>query len=82
MKLLLFLFKRFLLENFRYSVDLADIASLALTNILGVSNILNIARNNILLFILFITNTKGYISFISFGYYITKGNRTTIVMFG
>jgi hypothetical protein len=79
---LLFFFKGFLLENFRYSVDLADIISLALTNILGISSIFNIARNNILLFILFIISIKDYVSFISFSYYITKRNRITIVIFG
>jgi hypothetical protein len=81
-KFLLFLFKRFLLENFGYSVNLANIIDLVLTNILGVSSILNITRSNILLLIFFITNTRGYVSFISFSYYITKGNRITIVMFG
>jgi hypothetical protein len=79
---LLLFFKRFLLENFRYSVDLTDIASLVLTNILGVSSIFNIARNNILLLILFITNTRGYVSFISFGYRVTKGNKIIIIIFG
>jgi hypothetical protein len=81
MKLLLFFFKGFLLENFRYSVDLINITNLVLTNILGVSSMLNIARNNILLLILFIINIKGYISFISFSYYITKRNRIIIVIF-
>jgi hypothetical protein len=79
---LLFYFKRFLLENFRYSVNLADIAGLALTNILGVPCMLNIARSDILSLILFIANTRGYVSFTSFGYRITKGNKTTIVIFG
>jgi hypothetical protein len=82
MKLLLFLFKGFLFENFRYSVDLANIAGLALINILGAPSILNIARNNILLFIFFIVSTGGYISFTSFGYYVIKRNKTTIVIFG
>jgi hypothetical protein len=78
----LFFFKGFLLENFRYSVDLADIASLVLTNILGVSNILNIARNDILLLIFFIASIRDYVFFISFSYRITKRNRITIVTFG
>jgi hypothetical protein len=82
MKFLLLFFKGFLFENFKYSIDLADIAGLALTNILGVSSILNIAQNNILLFILFITSIKGYVSFISFSYRVTKGNKTIIVIFG
>jgi hypothetical protein len=82
MKFLLLFFKGFLLENFGYSVDLVDIAGLALTNILGVSSIFNIMQNDILLFIFFITNTKSYIFFISFGYCITKRNKTIIVMFG
>jgi hypothetical protein len=81
MKLLLFFFKGFLFENFRYSVNLANVISLALTNILGVSYILDITRSDILLFILFIANTKSYVSFTSFCYYITKGNRTAIVIY-
>jgi hypothetical protein len=79
---LLFFFKGFLLENFRYSVDLVDITSLVLTNTLGVSSILNITRSDILLFILFITSTRGYISFTSFGYRVIKRNKITIVIFG
>jgi hypothetical protein len=79
---LLLFFKRFLLENFRYSVDLADIIGFALTNILGVLDILNIARSNILLLILFIISIRGYVSFTSFSYYVTKGDRTIIVIFG
>jgi hypothetical protein len=82
MKLLLFFFKRFLLENFRYSVDLADIAGLILINILSISSILNIAWSDILLLIFFITSTRGYISFTSFSYRVTKGNKTIIVIFG
>jgi hypothetical protein len=79
---LLFFLKGFLLENFRYSVNLANIAGLVLTNILGILYVLNIARNNILLLILFITNTRGHVSFTSFGYHITKGDRIIIVAFG
>jgi hypothetical protein len=78
----LFFFEGFLLENFGYSVNLADIIGLALTNILGISNMLNIARSNILLLILFIINIRGYVFFTSFGYRVTKGNRITIVTFG
>jgi hypothetical protein len=78
----LFSFKGFLLENFRYSVDLANIVGFVLTNILGILYILNIARSDILLFIFFIINIKGYISFISFSYYITKRNKIIIVIFG
>jgi hypothetical protein len=77
-----FSFKGFLLENFRYSVDLTNITSLVLTNILGVLYILNIARSNILLLILFIASTRGYISFTGFGYRVNKKNKTIIVMFG
>jgi hypothetical protein len=76
-----FSFKGFLFENFRYSVDLTNIISLALTNILGISYVLSIARSDILLFILFITSIRGYVSFISFSYRVTKRNKTTIVMF-
>jgi hypothetical protein len=79
---LLFLLEGFLFENFRYSVDLTNIAGLALTNILGISRILNIARNNILLFIFFTTSTRGYISFTGFSYRVTKIDRTTIITFG
>jgi hypothetical protein len=79
---LLFLLKGFLFKNFKYSVDLANIIGLALTNILGVLYILDIAWSNILLLILFTTSTRGYVSFISFSYCVTKRNRTTIVMFG
>jgi hypothetical protein len=82
MKLLLFFFEGFLFENFRYSVDLANIIGFALTNILSALSIFDIARSNILLLILFITSIKGYISFISFSYYITKRNRIMIVIFG
>jgi hypothetical protein len=77
-----FSFKGFLLENFRYSIDLINIAGLALTNILGILYIFNIARNDILLLILFTASIRGYVSFISFGYRVTKRDRTTIVMFG
>jgi hypothetical protein len=71
-KYFLFSFKRFLFENFRYSVDLANIISLALTNIFSILYILSITRSDILSLILFIASIKGYISFTSFGYYITK----------
>jgi hypothetical protein len=81
-KYFLFSFKGFLFENFRYSVDLTNIINLALTNILGILYVLNIARSDILLFIFFIISIKGYISFTGFGYCVTKRNRTTIVMFG
>jgi hypothetical protein len=78
----LFFLERFLFENFRYSVDLTNIIGFALTNILGVLNILNITRNNILLLIFFIASIKGYVFFTSFGYYITKRNKIIIVIFG
>jgi hypothetical protein len=81
-KYLSFSFKGFLLENFRYLIDLANIISLALTNILGILYIFNIARSDILLFILFIASIRGYVSFISFGYHIIKRNKTIIVIFG
>jgi hypothetical protein len=77
-----FCFKGFLFENFRYSIDLANIISLVLTNILGVSSILNITRGNILLLILFITSIRCYVSFSSFSYYISEGNKTAVVIFG
>jgi hypothetical protein len=67
-----FSFKRFLLENFRYSVDLANIASLALTNTLGILYILSITRSDILSLILFTASIRGYVSFISFDYRVTK----------
>jgi hypothetical protein len=76
-----FSFKGFLLENFRYSVDLANIAGLALTNILGILYVLSITQSDILLFILFIASIKDYVSFIGFSYYITKRNKITIVIF-
>jgi hypothetical protein len=76
------LLEGFLFENFRYSVNLANIIGLALTNILGILYIFSITRSDILLLILFIASTRGYISFTSFGYRVTKGNRTTIVAFG
>jgi hypothetical protein len=79
---LLFFFEGFLFENFRYSVDLTNIIGFVLTNILGVPNIFNIARSNILLLILFIASIRGYVSFTSFGYYVTKRNKTIIVIFG
>jgi hypothetical protein len=82
MKLLLFFFEKFLFENFKYSVNLANIAGFVLTNILGVLYVFNIARSNILLFILFIASIEGYISFASFSYHITKGNKIIIVAFG
>jgi hypothetical protein len=78
---LLFL-EGFLFENFGYSVDLANITGLALTNILGILYVLSIARSDILLLILFITSIRGYVSFTSFGYRVIKGNKTTIVAFG
>jgi hypothetical protein len=80
-KYFLFSFKGFLFENFRYLVDLINIISFVLTNILGILYILNIAQSDILLLILFITSTRGYISFTGFSYYITKKNKTIIVIF-
>jgi hypothetical protein len=77
-----FLLEGFLFENFGYSIDLANIAGLALTNTLGILYVLSIARSDILLLILFIASTRGYVSFISFGYRVTKRNKTTIVAFG
>jgi hypothetical protein len=82
LKYFLFSFKGFLLENFGYSVDLTNIAGLALTNILSILCMLNIAQNDILLLILFITSIRGYVSFISISYRVIKGDRTTIVTFG
>jgi hypothetical protein len=82
MKLLLFFLEGFLFKNFRYSVDLANIIGLALTNILGVLYILDIARSNILLLILFTISIRGYVSFTSFSYYVTKRNKTIVVTFG
>jgi hypothetical protein len=79
---LLFFLEGFLFENFKYSVNLANIIGLALTNILGILYILDIARSNILSLVLFITSTRGYVSFASFGYRVTKRDRTTIVAFG
>jgi hypothetical protein len=78
----LFSFKGFLFENFGYLVDLVNITSLALTNILGILYILSIARSDILLLILFIASIRGYVSFTSFGYYVTKKDKTIIVIFG
>jgi hypothetical protein len=77
-----FSFKGFLLENFGYSVDLANITGFVLTNILGILYIFSVARSNTLLLILFITSIRGYVFFTSFGYYIIKRNKTTIVIFG
>jgi hypothetical protein len=59
----LFCFKGFLFENFRYSIDLINIINLVLINILGISSILYITQGNILLLVLFITNTRSYIFF-------------------
>jgi hypothetical protein len=82
MKFLLFLLEGLLFENLRYSVDLANIIGLALTNILGIPCVLSVARSDILLLILFITSTRSYVFFTSFGYHVTKRNRITIVAFG
>jgi hypothetical protein len=71
-KYFLFSFKGFLFENFGYLVNLTNIVGLALTNILGISYILNIAWSDILLFIFFITNIRGYVSFTGFSYRVTK----------
>jgi hypothetical protein len=79
---LLFFLEGFLFENLRYSVDLANVIGLALTNILGIPHVLDIAQNNILSLILFIASTGGYVSFASFGYRVTKGNRTIVIAFG
>jgi hypothetical protein len=77
----LFYFKGFLFENFRYLINLANIISLVLTNILSISNIFYIARSDILLFVFFIINTRNYISFSSFSYRVTKRNKTIVVIF-
>jgi hypothetical protein len=58
---LLFLLEGFLFENFRHSVDLANVIGFILTNILGAPNILDIARSNILLLIFFIASIRGYV---------------------
>jgi hypothetical protein len=50
LKYFLFCFKGFLFENFRYSINLTNIISLILTNILGISSIFYITRGDILLF--------------------------------
>jgi hypothetical protein len=76
-----FSFKGFLLENFGYSVDLANIAGLALINILGILYMLNIARSDILLLILFIASIRGYVSFSGFSYRVTKKNRVSVAAF-
>jgi hypothetical protein len=68
----LFCFKGFLFENFRYSIDLANIISLVLTNILGISNIFYITQGNILSLVFFIISTRNY---------ITKGNKTIVIIF-
>jgi hypothetical protein len=80
-KYFLFYFKGFLFENLRYTVNLTNIIGFILVNILSILGIFNSTRNNILLIILFITNTRSYVSFACFCYYITKGNRTTNVTF-
>jgi hypothetical protein len=77
----LFCFKGFLFENFRYSIDLANIISLALIDILGMSSIFYITRGDILSLVFFITNTRSYISFSSFSYRVTKGDKITVVIF-
>jgi hypothetical protein len=78
----LFYFKRFLFENFKYSIDLANIASLVLIDILGISGIFYIARDDILSLVLLITSTRNYVSFSSFSYRVIKGGRTIVVTFG
>jgi hypothetical protein len=78
----LFCFKGFLFEDFRYSVDLVNIASLALINTLGILGIFYIARDNVLSLAFFITSIRSYVSFSSFGYRVTKRNKTIIVIFG
>jgi hypothetical protein len=77
-----FSFKGLLLKNFGYSIDLTNITGLTLTNTLGILYILNIARSDTLLLILFTTSIRGYVSFTGFGYRVTKKNRSTIVIFG
>jgi hypothetical protein len=77
-----FCFKGFLFENLGYSINLADIAGLALTNILGISSMFHITRSNALSPVVFTTSTRSYVSFTSFSYRVIKGNRTTIVAFG
>jgi hypothetical protein len=81
-KYFLFCFKKFLFENFRYSIDLTNITSLVLTNILGAPSMLYITWGDILLFVLFVANAKSYVSFSSFSYRVAKKNRITIVIFG
>jgi hypothetical protein len=81
-KYLSFCFKGFLFKNFGYSIDLANITNLALTNILSISSIFHIAWSNILSLAFFITSTKSYVSFTSFSYRVTEGKGTAIVIFG
>jgi hypothetical protein len=81
-KYFLFCFKGFLFKNFRHSIDLANIIGFVLTNILGISSIFNIAWSNILLLVFLVASIRSYVSFTSFGYHVTKRNKTIIVMFG
>jgi hypothetical protein len=78
----LFCFKKFLFENFGYSIDLVNIIGLALANILGAPSILYITRGDILSFVFFIASIRNYVFFSNFSYCITKGNRTIVVIFG
>jgi hypothetical protein len=63
-------------------VNLANIINLVLADILSITYIFNIARNNIYIFIFFVSRIYSYISFASFFYYVTKRNKTTVSMFG
>jgi hypothetical protein len=74
----LFLFEKFLLKNCRYTIDLANVIGLALTDIFNATGIFDIAGGNILLSVLLVSGTRSYISFTSSFYNITKGNGTTI----
>jgi hypothetical protein len=82
MKLLSLFLQGLLLGNRRYAVDLANIAGFALTNILSITRVFDIARSDILPPILFVSRTWGHVSFTSLFYRITKGNGATGSMFG
>jgi hypothetical protein len=76
-----FYFKGFLFENLGHSIDLANIAGLALMNILGISSIFHVTRGNILLFVVFIASTKSYVFFSGFSYRVIKRDGVLVAIF-
>jgi hypothetical protein len=67
-----------LLGYLRYTIDIADIASLALPNVFGITDIFFVARGNISFLVFFIARTWSHIKFSCSTNHLTKGEVTLV----